>query len=85
MEQVVYDDGTGQLLTASFMEYAMPRADTFCDMAIESNPVPTKLRAAQRPQTVILTPPNRPGCPMAARPCLTAAEDSATRSKGWTS
>jgi carbon-monoxide dehydrogenase large subunit len=25
------------------MEYAMPRADTFCDMAIESHPVPTKL------------------------------------------
>jgi carbon-monoxide dehydrogenase large subunit len=25
------------------MEYAMPRADTFCDMHIESNPVPTKL------------------------------------------
>jgi carbon-monoxide dehydrogenase large subunit len=25
------------------MEYAMPRADTFCDMAIESRPVPTAL------------------------------------------
>jgi carbon-monoxide dehydrogenase large subunit len=25
------------------MEYAMPRADTFCDMVIESHPVPTKL------------------------------------------
>src|SRR5262249_2436149 len=43
MEQVVYDRESGQLLTASFMEYAMPRADTFCDMAITSNPVPTKL------------------------------------------
>jgi len=43
MEQVVYDQGSGQLLTASFMDYAMPRADTFCDMAIRSNPVPTKL------------------------------------------
>ena len=43
MEQVVYEPGSGQLLTASFMEYAMPRADTFCDMHIESNPVPTKL------------------------------------------
>ena len=43
MEQVVYDRQSGQLLTASFMEYAMPRADTFCDMAIASNPVPTKL------------------------------------------
>jgi len=43
MEQVVYDRESGQLQTASFMEYAMPRADTFCDMHIESNPVPTKL------------------------------------------
>jgi len=43
MEQVVYDRESGQLLTASFMEYAMPRADTLCDMAIASNPVPTKL------------------------------------------
>ena len=43
LEQVVYDRESGQLLTASFMEYAMPRADTFCDIHIESNPVPTKL------------------------------------------
>ena len=43
MEQVVYEPGSGQLLTTSFMEYAMPRADTFCDMVIESHPVPTKL------------------------------------------
>jgi aerobic carbon-monoxide dehydrogenase large subunit len=43
MEQVVYERDSGQLLTASFMEYAMPRADTLCDMAIESHPVPTTL------------------------------------------
>jgi len=43
MEQVVYEPGSGQLLTASFMEYAMPRADAFCDIHIESSPVPTKL------------------------------------------
>jgi carbon-monoxide dehydrogenase large subunit len=43
MEQVVYDGESGQLLTASFMDYAMPRADTLPDMAIASNPVPTKL------------------------------------------
>jgi len=43
MEQVAYEDGSGQLLTASFMEYAMPRADTLCDLVIHSNPVPTKL------------------------------------------
>ena len=27
MEQVVYDEGNGQLVTGSFMDYAMPRAD----------------------------------------------------------
>ncbi|HEV8143074.1 MAG TPA: xanthine dehydrogenase family protein molybdopterin-binding subunit [Methylomirabilota bacterium] len=43
MEQVVYDRESGQLLTATFMDYAMPRADTFPDMHVESHPVPTKL------------------------------------------
>src|SRR5215470_14160915 len=43
MEQVVYEPESGQLLTSSFMEYAMPRADTLPDMVIHSNPVPTKL------------------------------------------
>ena len=43
MEQVVYDRESGQLLTASFMDYAIPRADTLPDMVIASNPVPTKL------------------------------------------
>jgi carbon-monoxide dehydrogenase large subunit len=43
MEQVVYEPESGQLLTASFMEYALPRADNFCDIVIESHPVPTKL------------------------------------------
>ena len=43
MEQVVYDPESGQLLTGTFMDYAMPRADTFCDIQIGSNPVPTAL------------------------------------------
>ena len=42
MEQVVYDPESGQLLTGSFMDYAMPRADTMCDIAVTSKPVPTK-------------------------------------------
>jgi carbon-monoxide dehydrogenase large subunit len=41
MEQVVYEKESGQLLTASFMDYAMPRADTMCNISIRSNPVPT--------------------------------------------
>jgi carbon-monoxide dehydrogenase large subunit len=43
MEQVLYDPQSGQLLTGTFMDYAMPRADTFCDIQIGSNPVPTAL------------------------------------------
>ena len=42
MEQVVYEQESGQLLTASFMDYAMPRADDLCGIRIKSNPVPTK-------------------------------------------
>ena len=42
MENVAYDPGSGQLMSASFMDYAMPRADTMCNMEIESNPVPTE-------------------------------------------
>ena len=41
MEQVVYERGSGQLLTASFMDYAMPRADTMCNIEVISKPVPT--------------------------------------------
>jgi carbon-monoxide dehydrogenase large subunit len=43
MEQVVYEPESGQLLTGSFMDYAMPRAADFCDIVIESSPVPTRL------------------------------------------
>ncbi|HTV88428.1 MAG TPA: xanthine dehydrogenase family protein molybdopterin-binding subunit [Stellaceae bacterium] len=43
MEQVAYDPESGQLMSASFMDYAMPRADTLCPIETSSNPVPTKL------------------------------------------
>jgi carbon-monoxide dehydrogenase large subunit len=43
MEQVVYEPDSGQLLTGSLMDYALPRAADFCDIVIESNPVPTRL------------------------------------------
>ena len=42
MEAVVYDRDSGQMLSGSFMDYSMPRADTMPYMHIESNPVPTK-------------------------------------------
>ncbi len=38
-ENIVYQDG--QILTASFMDYAMPRADDFPDLHVSSNPHPT--------------------------------------------
>ena len=40
MEDKSYDKA-GQVLTGSFMDYAMPRADNFCAVVIEDNPVPT--------------------------------------------
>jgi aerobic carbon-monoxide dehydrogenase large subunit len=40
MEDKAYD-ATGQVLTGSFMDYAMPRAHDFCNVTIEDNPVPT--------------------------------------------
>jgi carbon-monoxide dehydrogenase large subunit len=43
MEAVCYDRESGQLLGTSFMDYAMPRADSLCNFEIKSNPVPTKL------------------------------------------
>ena len=41
MENIAFDKESGQLLSGSFMDYAMPRADDFCTIKIESNPVPT--------------------------------------------
>jgi carbon-monoxide dehydrogenase large subunit len=41
-EQVVWDRESGQLLTASFLDYAMPTAQMIPSMEIKSNPVPTQ-------------------------------------------
>ncbi len=43
MERMVYDPESGQLLTASFMDYAMPRADDVCGFEVASHPVPTRV------------------------------------------
>jgi aerobic carbon-monoxide dehydrogenase large subunit len=40
-EHVVHDPHTGQLLTATFMDYAMPRADTLPMIAFSTEPVPS--------------------------------------------
>jgi aerobic carbon-monoxide dehydrogenase large subunit len=41
MERIAYD-GSGQLVSGSFMDYAMPRADHFCAFALAENEVPTR-------------------------------------------
>jgi carbon-monoxide dehydrogenase large subunit len=42
MEDIRFDRDSGQLLTGSFMDYAMPRADDLSYIEVKSNPVPTK-------------------------------------------
>ena len=42
LEEMVYDENTGQLLTASFQDYCMPRADDFPQMEIANMSIPTK-------------------------------------------
>jgi carbon-monoxide dehydrogenase large subunit len=41
MEDIRFDDD-GQMLTGSFMDYAIPRATDISPVEVESNPVPTK-------------------------------------------
>jgi carbon-monoxide dehydrogenase large subunit len=43
MEQIVYSPDNGQLITGSFMDYAMPRAADLCDIQSFSRPVPTRI------------------------------------------
>jgi len=43
LERVVYDDETGQLLSGSFMDYAMPKAGMVGHFHSDSFPVPTEL------------------------------------------
>jgi carbon-monoxide dehydrogenase large subunit len=42
MENMVYDS-SGQVVSGSFMDYCMPRAEDFCDFVLGENEVPTKL------------------------------------------
>jgi len=41
MEEVVYDGDSGQLLTGSFMDYTMPRADNFPSLDVIGHEVPS--------------------------------------------
>ncbi len=40
-ERIVYDSGSGQLLSGTFMDYAMPRADDLPFFSVAANEVPT--------------------------------------------
>jgi carbon-monoxide dehydrogenase large subunit len=42
MEAAVYEPGSGQLLSASFLDYGMPRADHFPHMEVALTEDPTK-------------------------------------------
>ena len=42
LEDIHFDPETGQLVTGSFMDYAMPRAADIPMMHCETNPVPTR-------------------------------------------
>jgi carbon-monoxide dehydrogenase large subunit len=42
-EQIVYDRESGQLLTGSFMDYPMPRADDIPEFRLATREVPTKV------------------------------------------
>lgn len=43
LEAIRFDPASGQMLTGSFLDYAMPRANDVCDIVTGSNPVPTAL------------------------------------------
>ena len=42
MEDLFYDRENGQMVTGSFMDYCMPRADDFCEFDLHNIVVPTK-------------------------------------------
>jgi carbon-monoxide dehydrogenase large subunit len=41
LENLVYDPESGQLVTGSFQDYSMPRADNFCAFELAENATPT--------------------------------------------
>jgi carbon-monoxide dehydrogenase large subunit len=41
MEDIAFDADSGQLISGSFMDYAMPRAGDLSSVHVKSNPVPT--------------------------------------------
>ncbi len=60
-EQVVYDRRNGQLLTGSFMDYAMPRADSVPFFTCELSEVPTPTHPSASAQPARAAPPRHLG------------------------
>ena len=42
LEDIHFDTDSGQLVSGSFIDYAMPHADNLPNVHVHSNPVPTK-------------------------------------------
>ena len=45
LEHVVYEDGSGQLLSGTLMDYALPRADHFPDIELHGADIPTAINS----------------------------------------
>ena len=45
LEEVAYDESSGQLISGSFADYAVPRGDNLCAIECHDNPVPTTANA----------------------------------------
>ena len=41
MENIAYDQGSGQLVSGTLMDYSMPRADCFPELSVDFNPIPS--------------------------------------------
>ena len=61
MEDTVYDSSTGQLLSASLMDYAMPRAHHAPDFVFETRNVPCKTNRSASKALVKRAPSVAPG------------------------
>ena len=89
MEDMVYDAASGQMLSGSFMDYAMPRAEDFCSMEVGSHPVltagnPLGVKGAGEAGTVGALPATMNAIHDALRPLgVTHVEMPATAERIW--
>jgi carbon-monoxide dehydrogenase large subunit len=77
LEDIAHDPETGQILTATFMDYAMPRASDLCSVNVESCPTLTKTNPLGAKGA------GEAGC-VGALPCLLNALENALAPVGVT-